>query len=245
MSAPTQTGGGGGSAARDAAASAQQSGQQVVGSAADHAKDLGGSVTDKASEVVSEAGDKARDLVSQTRDQVGTEAENRRGQAVSTLRSLGDELDSMQSHEGESGWATELASRGSGYVRQTADWLDNRDPSQILDDVKGFARRRPGTFLVGALLAGVVAGRLTRAVKAGAPETAGTGTGRPLSGGGLHEAPGHAAAPGAISSSSPVHTAGVAYESAPEFPTHGDPFLGGGVTDDLTTPLPTRTDGTL
>lgn len=174
MSAPTSTDPGGGTdtsgtvgATADAA---KQSGQQVAGSAADHAKDVAGTATDKAADVVQEAKSQARDVLGEARTQVASEAETRRGQAVSSLRSIGDELDSMQNHDGENGVATQLVSRGTSYVRQTADWLDGRQPNEILDDVRKFARDRPGTFLLGALIAGVVAGRLTRAVKAGAPE---------------------------------------------------------------------------
>lgn len=35
----------------------------------------------------------------------------------------------------------------------------------MVDQVRGFARRRPGTFLLGALALGVVAGRLGRGAK--------------------------------------------------------------------------------
>ncbi|MHA3703447.1 hypothetical protein ACXR2U_14820 [Jatrophihabitans sp. YIM 134969] len=160
---------GGTSKVADTAGQARDSGQAVASSAADHAQQVASTASDKASEVVSEASDKARDLLGETRDQARTEAANRRDQAVSTLRTLHDELESMQDHGGDKGLATQLASRGSGYVRQTADWLDGREPGEVLDDVRRFARRRPGTFLLGALVAGVVAGRLTRAVKAGAP----------------------------------------------------------------------------
>lgn len=173
MSAPTSTDPGGTSTNGTVGATAdaaKQSGQQVAGSAADHAKDVAGTATDKAADVVQEAKSQARDVLGEARTQVASEAETRRGQAVSTLRSIGDELDSMQNHDGENGVATQLVSRGTGYVRQTADWLDGRQPSEILDDVRRFARDRPGTFLLGALIAGVVAGRLTRAVKAGAPD---------------------------------------------------------------------------
>ena len=41
-------------------------------------------------------------------------------------------------------------------------WLDNHEPSDLLDEVKRFARRRPATFLALAAAAGVVAGRVTR-----------------------------------------------------------------------------------
>ena len=54
-------------------------------------------------------------------------------------------------------------------------------PAQLLDDARDFARRKPGTFLLGALAAGVVAGRLFRATADGAAaaslaDTGGTGT---------------------------------------------------------------------
>ena len=47
-------------------------------------------------------------------------------------------------------------------MHDLAGWLDQRDPGELLDEVRGIARRKPGTFLLGALAAGVVAGRLTR-----------------------------------------------------------------------------------
>lgn len=174
MSAPTSTDPGGSTGTNGTvgatADAAKQSGQQVAGSAADHAKDVAGTATDKAADVVQEAKSQARDVLGEARTQVASEAETRRGQAVSSLRSIGDELDAMQDHDGENGIATQLVGRGTSYVRQTADWLDGRQPNEILDDVRRFARDRPGTFLLGALIAGVVAGRLTRAVKAGAPD---------------------------------------------------------------------------
>ena len=48
----------------------------------------------------------------------------------------------------------------------------------MLEEVKDFARRRPGTFLLGAAIAGVLAGRATRGGVAAARESSGTsGTG--------------------------------------------------------------------
>ena len=51
-------------------------------------------------------------------------------------------------------------------ARGLASQLDDREPSELLEDVRRFARRRPGTFLLGALAAGIVVGRLTRGAKA-------------------------------------------------------------------------------
>jgi hypothetical protein len=80
-------------------------------------------------------------------------------------------------------------------VRQAADrsasvasWLEGRDPGSLLDEVKTFARQRPGTFLLLAAGAGILAGRLTRSLSEGAPDnqsvTAGGGSAEraPISG---------------------------------------------------------------
>jgi hypothetical protein len=44
--------------------------------------------------------------------------------------------------------------------------LQNREPAELLEEVRSFARRKPGLFLLGAAAAGVLAGRLTSGVKA-------------------------------------------------------------------------------
>jgi hypothetical protein len=56
-----------------------------------------------------------------------------------------------------------------------ADWLEHREPGDLLDEVRRFARRRPGTFLVGAAVAGALVGRLTRGVVAQQQEKSGDG----------------------------------------------------------------------
>jgi hypothetical protein len=55
--------------------------------------------------------------------------------------------------------------QATGRVEELADWLKNREPADLLGEVRSFARRKPGTFLLGALAAGVVAGRLARGAK--------------------------------------------------------------------------------
>ena len=51
-------------------------------------------------------------------------------------------------------------------VDDFAHKLQTRDPGELLDEVRSFARRKPGLFLLGAAAAGIVAGRLTSGVKA-------------------------------------------------------------------------------
>ena len=71
------------------------------------------------------------------------------------------------------GLATDLVREASTRVNGVASWLGDRDPESLLAEVKSYARRRPGMFIGIALVAGVVAGRLTahwpRAAPTGSP----------------------------------------------------------------------------
>lgn len=61
-------------------------------------------------------------------------------------------------------------------VEAFADRLQNREPAELLDEVRSFARRKPGLFLLGAAAAGVLAGRLTRGIQAAHSDSSGNGS---------------------------------------------------------------------
>ena len=67
----------------------------------------------------------------------------------------------MAAKGGRSGLATQMAQEAAERVRGAASWLDRREPGDLLDGVRDFARRHPGQFLVGAAVAGVVAESFT------------------------------------------------------------------------------------
>jgi hypothetical protein len=67
--------------------------------------------------------------------------------------------------------ASDVARQVADRAHTLAGHLEDREPGDLLGDVRDFARRRPGTFLLGALAAGVVAGRLTRAAKGAASDS--------------------------------------------------------------------------
>jgi len=67
----------------------------------------------------------------------------------------------------EQGMATDLVSQAAARVDSAASWLDEREPGAILEEAKSFARQRPGLFIALAAGAGVVAGRLTKALVSG------------------------------------------------------------------------------
>jgi hypothetical protein len=117
--------------------------------------------------VAEEAKYQTRNLVDQTRYELQGQVRNQQSSLASKLNGWASELGSMASKSDESGPMTDLAREASRRVGEFSHWLDNREPADLLDEVKRFARRRPGAFLALAAAAGVVAGRLTRGAVAG------------------------------------------------------------------------------
>lgn len=142
--------------------------QAAASTAADEGKHVAGVAQEQAGQVASEAAQQVRSLASETTsqvaDQVGEQTRQQRDKLVGTLGTLGDDLDKM-AEQGEGGLAADVAREVAGHARTLTSYLDGREPGELLDDVRDFARRRPGVFLLGALAAGVVAGRLARGVK--------------------------------------------------------------------------------
>lgn len=148
--------------------------KEQAGRVGQKATEAGGQVAqttrDQAQNVVGEAKQQARDLVGEARSQVQSQAGSQRDRAVQGLHTLSDELEQMTQQGGQSGLATEVARQVSGRTRDLAGYLERHEPADLLAEIRSFARRRPVVFLAGAALAGVVAGRLTKGIVAGAPE---------------------------------------------------------------------------
>lgn len=146
--------------------STKERAQNAASTAADEGQHVAGVAKDEAQNVASEAISQARGLVDQALAQVDEQSRSQRDRLVTTLRSLGDDLDQMAEQASSSGLATDLAREIAQRARAIGARLDGREPNEILDDLRSFARRRPGTFLLGALAAGVVVGRVARGAKA-------------------------------------------------------------------------------
>jgi hypothetical protein len=154
---------------KDKAAESAQAGKQA-------ASEVAQTAAGQAKQVVGEAQSQARNLVGEARDQLRSHAGDQHRNAVSNLRSLGDELRSMGANSEQGGVASELVTQAADRTHGVADWLDGRQPEDLLEELRRFARRRPGAFLLGALAAGVVAGRLTRGAVAAHSEDNGADT---------------------------------------------------------------------
>lgn len=153
--------------AADAAAAGKQAATDVASTASDAAKD-----------VAHETAAQTRDLMDKTRGELRDQTGRQQVAVVEHLRSLGDQLAEMTDGVDRQGTAFEVASRARDRVRKAADWLDERDPDELLAELRKVGRNRPGGFVVGSLLAGVLAGRLTRGVVAVHTDDAGAGAHR-------------------------------------------------------------------
>jgi hypothetical protein len=152
------------SATVDVASAGKDAGGEVVASVAEHAKD-----------VVGETKRQARDLAAEGSRQIREQARGAQDGAARGLSALADELSSMAQNSGASGMATELAHQASERAAALSQWLGDREPGDLLEEIRSFARGRPGAFLIGAAAAGLAAGRLTRGVAASSHDGADDG----------------------------------------------------------------------
>jgi uncharacterized protein YjbJ (UPF0337 family) len=155
---PVSSGSGGTSTVETAKGEASN----VKDTAAGAASGVADTAKSEVSNVVGEAKYQVRNFVDQTGSQLRGQVTNQQSQLASTLNGWASELGSMASKSDDSGPMTELAQEASRRVGEISHWLDNHEPSDLLDEVKRFARRRPVTFLALAAATGVVAGRVTR-----------------------------------------------------------------------------------
>jgi hypothetical protein len=162
---------------KETAGVAKDQAASVAGGAADAASHVAGVAKEQAGQVTAEAGRQVKNLVGQARNELSDQAQTQQQRAASGLHSLGDQLRAMATGDSpQSGVATDLAQQAASKVHDLARWLENRDPADLLQEVRSFARQRPGTFLAIALGAGIVTGRLARGMTTN-PDEAGTNSG--------------------------------------------------------------------
>jgi hypothetical protein len=155
--------------------------KQVVGqtgqAAGEAAGDVKDTVKEQAQRVGAEARSQARSVATDVRDKLNDQARGQNDRLVGGIRQTADQLDEMRGDRADSPAAT-VVSRVAEGGRQLADYLERNGPDGVLREVQDFARRRPGAFLVTALAAGFVVGRLGKSVaKAAGP----AGDGKPAS----------------------------------------------------------------
>ena len=205
--------------------------------AADSAQTVAETAKTEATNVAAEVKTNARDLLHQAKSDLTDQAGAQQQKVAEGLRSVSTELHSMASASEQPGVATDLVRQAAERSSAVASWLDGRDPGSLLTEVKSFARQRPGTFLLLAAGAGVLAGRLSRGLSAGAPETTAAGA-TPAS-----RVPdtGVAVPPPPVQMPAPEATTAGFADTYPPSPLDADP-LGDGARQDRWASEPVATD---
>jgi hypothetical protein len=125
-------------------------------------KNVASTARDEAANVVAEAGTQAKSLLGTVTDEVRSQGRTQQSRLAEAVHSVAQELGSMGARSEQSGPVSDLAQQASRKAGEVGYWLENKEPSEVLDDVRSFARRRPAMFLGLCALAGVVVGRLGR-----------------------------------------------------------------------------------
>jgi hypothetical protein len=169
--------------AKAKADAAKGAAQDVAGDAKEKAANVAGTAKEQAANVASEATDHAKQLYGQASESLKQQAGEQQKRAASGLKSLGEQLGRMAENDEEQGVASRVVRDLSGRASSAAGFLENRDPGSLLDEVKSFAAKRPGAFIAMAAGAGILAGRLTKAIttevkheKEAEAHTSGTGS---------------------------------------------------------------------
>lgn len=153
---------------------------------AQHARQAGGQVaqtaTDQARQVAAETSRQMRDLLGEAQGQARDQASAQQQKAARQLHSAADEFGQMAANGSQTGVATEIARQAAVRLHGVASWLERREPADLLDEARKFARRRPGVFLIGAAVAGLAAGRMTRGLAAASNEQPGAGASSTVTG---------------------------------------------------------------
>ena len=145
----------------------------VTHQAKDAAQNVAETAKSEATKVVAEVRTNARDVFSQAISDLSEQAATQQQKLAEGLRSVSGELHAMVSASDQSGVATDLVRQAAERTSAVASWLEGHDPGSVLAEMKSYARAKPGTFLLFAAGAGIVAGRLSRSLSAGAPDTDG------------------------------------------------------------------------
>jgi hypothetical protein len=136
---------------------------------------VAGEASTQAKAVAGEAKQQLDRLISEGRDEVRQQAGQRTEQAAGQLRTLSEQFTALvQGRPEAAGPLVGYASDLEGHLRRLASRMEQGGPEGVIDDVAGFARRRPGVFLAGAAGIGFVVGRLVRAGAANHGENGGS-----------------------------------------------------------------------
>jgi gas vesicle protein len=143
----------------DRAAHVGQSAREVVGTARDAGADVARTAKDEAKHVAHAAADQAQRVTTDVRQLVREEVDRQHRNVADRVGTFAQELYTMAGEQPQTP-AKELVGMLAARSSSFAAYLDEHGPEVVLRELQDFARRRPGTFIVAAVAAGFVVGRL-------------------------------------------------------------------------------------
>lgn len=153
-----------GGRASNAASTAKEEAASVTDNAKSQAGEVAGAAGEQAKAVVEDAKYQARRVVDDSRQQLMNQASEQTTKLAGSVRDVSKQLQGVKSGQAPQGIVGDIANEAASMTSRLAETLETRSPDELIGEVRTFARRRPGMFLLGALGAGFVAGRLVRSV---------------------------------------------------------------------------------
>ncbi|MFE9680635.1 hypothetical protein ACFYXC_15490 [Streptomyces sp. NPDC002701] len=126
------------------------------------AGEVAGTAADQARAVVGEARQQAGTVVRDLRERTLNEVEGQTTRVAEVLHQWADDLAGLAENAQNDSPARGLAAHAADTGHRAADYLQKQGAEGVASDLQSFARRRPGAFLGGALLAGLAVGRLAK-----------------------------------------------------------------------------------
>ncbi|MGB3735631.1 MAG: hypothetical protein WA964_11785 [Ilumatobacter sp.] len=136
--------------------STAEQGKQAAG-------DVAGSAKNEARSVAQDAKNQAADVLGTARSELRNQAADQAKTLSATLGDIGRQLGDMADNSNEpEAQVAQLTRSAADTLSQRAERIDREGIDGVVDDVKRFARNRPGAFLLGSVAAGFAIGRLAK-----------------------------------------------------------------------------------
>jgi hypothetical protein len=137
---------------------------EVAETAKQAGKEVMSEVSEQTSAVAHTAKDQFQQLATQTRQELKAQSEQRGEQLASRLQTWAGQMKALaEGRVEEAGELRGLMGDAQRKLETYASSLRERGPDGVLQDVRRFARRRPGMFLLAAGVTGFAIGRIVKA----------------------------------------------------------------------------------
>jgi hypothetical protein len=161
-------------AAANAVSSAANQSKEVAATATEGAKEIAQTAKAQASQVASEVAEQGKNLLHETKGQLSEQARVQTEQVSQAIRTVSDQAKALaDGRPADAGPVADYTRQAATKLSDLAGRLDERGLEGVIRDVETLARRRPGTFLLGAAVTGFVVGRLFRGAAANAERGSG------------------------------------------------------------------------